>query len=76
MMLLSRRDTFLESSLPIFFQSSAAAKDAIQVLEAVRKRAKRERPSVILPSVLLEGERATVRRIPGVGWHTWMRKKG
>lgn len=30
-----------------------------------------------LPSVLLEErERATARRIRGVEWHTWMRKKG
>lgn len=41
------------------------------------KRAKNERSSIILPSVLLEeGETATARRIQGVEWHTWMRKKG
>lgn len=56
----------LESSLPTFAQSSAAAKNAIQVLEAIRKRAKNKRSNVTLPSVQLGGERAIAGRIQGV----------
>lgn len=57
----------LESSLPTFAESSAAAKNAIQVLEAIRKRMKNKRSNIILQSAQLEeGERAITGRIQGV----------
>ena len=71
------RAFLLESSLPTFAQSSVAAKNAIQVLGAIRKRTENKRSNIILPSVQLgEEERAIAGRIQGVEWRTWTRKKG
>lgn len=57
----------LESSLSTFAQSSAAAKNAIQVLAAIRKRTKHKRSNTILQSAQFgEGERAIAGRNQGV----------
>lgn len=53
-----------ERSLLTFSQSSAAAKNAIELLGAIRKRMEKKRSNIILPSVQLGvGERATAGRI-------------
>lgn len=67
----------LEGLLPTSAQASAAAKKAIQVLEAIRKRTKDKSSNALLPPVQLgEGERAIAGRIQGVEWHIWTKTRG
>lgn len=67
----------LESSLPTSAQASAAAKKAIQILKAIRKRTKNKRSNIVLPPIWLEEEeRAITGRIQDVEWHIWTKTRG